>query len=152
VRELSAGTRTPLALKISPDLATPDAVALSAAAVEAGARAVIVANTTTDYSLVPGVEQRGGLSGAVLRDRSFALLAAVARELYPSAVLISVGGVDSAGEAYRRLRAGASLVELYTALVYHGPRVAGSINRGLVDLLERDGARRLEELVGADRR
>ena len=65
-------------------------------------------------------------------------------------IVIGVGGVATAEDAYRKLRAGASLVQLYTALVYRGPSVARSINRGLLELLERDGFDSVADAVGAD--
>ncbi|PSQ56169.1 MAG: dihydroorotate dehydrogenase (quinone), partial [Halobacteriales archaeon SW_9_67_25] len=64
--------------------------------------------------------------------------------------VIGVGGVASAADAYRKIRAGASLVQLYTALVYEGPSLAREINRGLLDLLEQDGFDSVEDAVGAD--
>lgn len=143
-------TAVPVLIKIAPDLPTAAAIELAEAAVEAGAAGIIATNTTTDYALLPGARPVGGLSGAVLREKSFALLQALARAFAGRTILISVGGVDSAAEAYRRLRAGASLVQLYTALIYEGPRLAGRINRGLVDYLERDGFSCLSEAIGAD--
>jgi dihydroorotate dehydrogenase len=111
---------------------------------------LIATNTTVDYDLIPGAERSGGLSGAVLRERSFTLLQALAGALAGRCVLISVGGVDSAREAYRRLRAGASLVQLYSALIYEGPGLAGRINRGLLRLLEDDGLSDITAAIGAD--
>jgi dihydroorotate dehydrogenase len=67
-------------------------------------------------------------------------------------VLISVGGIDSGTEAYRRLKAGASLVQLYTALVYRGPALPRKINRDLLELMEKDGVKTIGEAVGAERR
>jgi dihydroorotate dehydrogenase len=143
-------TAVPVLIKIAPDMAAQDAIELGEAALEAGAAGIIATNTTTDYDLLPGAQPVGGLSGAVLRDKSFALLQALARALAGRTVLISVGGVDSAAEAYRRLRAGASLVQLYTALIYEGPRLAGRINRGLIECLERDGFSCVGDAIGAD--
>ncbi len=142
----------PLLVKLSPDLEPDRAVELAEAAVDAGAAGVVLTNTTTDYSLLPGARAVGGLSGAVLRERSFALLQAVAGELFGRCLLISVGGVDSAAEAYRRLRAGASLVQIYTALVFEGPGLVRRINEGLVGLLDRDRLAGIGEAVGADLR
>ncbi|HEX2163141.1 MAG TPA: quinone-dependent dihydroorotate dehydrogenase [Thermoanaerobaculia bacterium] len=140
----------PVLVKLDPDTELPRLVALAAAAVEAGAAGIVATNTTVDHSLAAGVRGPGGLSGAVLRERSFAVLRALGGELGGRAVLVSVGGVDSAEEVYRRLRAGARLVELYTALVYRGPRLLGEIHRGLLALLERDGLGSVAEAVGAD--
>lgn len=141
----------PVLVKLDPDLPLDRTVALAVAAVEAGAAGIVATNTTVDHSLVPGVRGAGGLSGRVLRDKSFRVLEALAAELFGRALLVSVGGVDSAAEVYRRLRAGAHLVELYTALVYRGPGLLGEIHRGLLALLDRDGAATLGEVVGADR-
>lgn len=146
----AARTTVPVLVKIAPDMPRGAAVELAQAAVAAGAAGVIATNTTTDYRLIPGAREVGGLSGAVLRERSFAMLQALGRALAGRTCLISVGGVDSAAEAYRRLRAGASLVQLYTALIYDGPALVGRINRGLIAALERDGLAHLSEAIGAD--
>ena len=145
-----AASAAPTLVKIAPDLAPEAAVEICAAAVEAGAAGIIATNTTIDYTLLPGARPVGGLSGAVLRERSFAVLRRLASTLAGRAVLISAGGVDSAAEAYRRLRAGASLVQLYTSFVFEGPRLPGRINAGLLECLERDGLSHLSEAIGAD--
>ena len=143
-------TGTPFLVKLSPDLELGRAVELASASVDEGAAGVVLTNTTTDYSLLPGATAPGGLSGRVLRERSFELLRAVARELFGRCLLISVGGIETAEEVYRRLRHGASLVQLYTALVYRGPRLPRALNEGLLPLVERDGARGVEDVIGAD--
>lgn len=144
-------TSTPLLVKLSPDLEPGRAAALAVAAVDAGAAGIIVTNTTTDASGLPGALGAGGLSGGVLRERSRRVLEEVAARLLGRCVVVSVGGIDSAAEAYRRLRAGASLLQVYTALVYRGPGLAGQINRGLLELLDRDGLGHVSEAIGADR-
>ena len=145
-------TARPILVKIAPDLEPGAAVALSEIAVDAGAAGVIATNTTIDYSLLPGARDFGGLSGRVLREKSFRIFEAVAKALFGRAVLISVGGIDSGAEAYRRIRAGASLVQVYTALVYEGPGLPRRINEELLRLMERDGVKGMAEAVGADRR
>jgi dihydroorotate dehydrogenase len=145
-------TARPILVKIAPDLEPGAAVALSEIAVDAGAAGVIATNTTIDYSLLPGAKDFGGLSGRVLREKSFRIFEAVARALFGRAVLISAGGIDSGAEAYRRIRAGASLVQVYTALVYEGPGLPRRINEELLRLMERDGVKGMAEAVGADRR
>ena len=153
-------TRTPVLIKLSPDLEPRQAAALAAAAVAAGAAGIVATNTTTDYTLVAGARDQGGISGRALRDRSRRILAAVAAAVGGSgagggggapggAVLISAGGIDSGAEAYARIRAGASLVQLYTALVYEGPSLVRRINRELLSLLARDGLTNLRQAVGA---
>lgn len=148
--EVTRLTRTPVLVKLSPDLTEEAAVALALSAVDAGAAGVVATNTTTDYALLPGAHAAGGLSGRVLRESSYRLLAALGPALHGRAVLISVGGIDSGAEAYRRLRAGAALVQVYTGLVYRGPGLPRRINRELLALLARDGLASAADAVGAD--
>ncbi|WP_345989918.1 quinone-dependent dihydroorotate dehydrogenase [Sulfurimonas sp. HSL1-2] len=150
--EAKALTDKPILLKIAPDMTPEQAVALATLAVEKGADGIIATNTTVDYSLVAHPKEIGGLSGKVLKEKSFTIFEAVAKELFGKTVLISVGGIDSAEEAYRRIKAGASLVQVYSALIFKGPELIGEINRGLVDLLKRDGYSNITEAIGADRR
>lgn len=146
---LAAGiTAKPVLVKIAPDLTPDQAVALSEVAVEAGAAGIIATNTTVDYSLIPAAKNFGGISGQVLREKSFAIFEAVAKALFGRTILISVGGIDSGAEAYRRLRAGASLVQIYTALIYEGPSLPRRINEELLALMEQDGAKRIREIIG----
>jgi dihydroorotate dehydrogenase len=148
---VTAITRRPILVKIAPDLEPADAVRLAEVAVDSGAAGVIATNTTNDYALLPGAKDFGGLSGRVLKEKSFRIFDAVADRLFGRAVLISVGGIDSGAEAYRRLRAGASLVQVYTALIYQGPSLARRINEELLELMARDGAKGIGEVIGADR-
>lgn len=145
-------TDKPILLKIAPDMTPEQAVALSTMAVNAGAAGIIATNTTIDYSLVRHPESIGGLSGAVLKEKSFKLFEAVAKELFGKTTLISVGGIDSAEEAYRRIKAGATLVQVYSALVYHGPTLIRDINLGLIELLKADGYSKITEAIGSDRK
>lgn len=145
-----AETSSPVLLKLSPDLDTGQAIELATGAIATGAAGVILTNTTIDYSLLPTAHRVGGLSGRVLRRRSLELLHAVAPKVFGRGLLVSVGGVDSGPELYRRLRAGAGLVQIYTALAYGGPGVVGHILRGLLECLDRDGVATVGEVVGAD--
>lgn len=145
-------TDKPILLKIAPDMSPEQAVSLSTMAVNAGAAGIIATNTTIDYSLVSNPESIGGISGAVLKEKSFMIFEAVAKALYGKAVLISVGGIDSAEEAYKRIKAGASLVQIYSALVFHGPTLIRDINTGLIELLQADGYENITEAIGADRK
>lgn len=149
--EAKAITSKPILLKIAPDMSEDQAVALCAHAVESGADGIIATNTTVDYFLVSEPEEMGGLSGEVLRERSFYIFDAIARELFGKTTLISVGGINSPEEAYRRIRAGASLIQLYTSLIFKGPEVVEEINSGLIDLLASDGFNSITEAIGADR-
>jgi len=143
-------TSKPILVKLAPDLEPPQAVSLSEAAVQAGAAGIIATNTTTDYSLISGARDFGGISGRVLREKSFRILQALAKELFGRTILISVGGIDSGAEVYRRLQAGASLVQIYTALIYEGPSLPRRINEELLRLMERDGAKGIHEIIGAE--
>ncbi len=144
-------TDKPIFLKIAPDMEPSQAVALSKMAVNAGAAGIIATNTTIDYSLVKEPKDIGGISGAVLKQKSFKIFEAVAKELYGKTILISVGGIDSAEEAYKRIKAGASLVQIYSALVFHGPTLIRDINLGLIELLKADGYKNITQAIGADR-
>jgi len=140
-----------LLVKLSPDLhrdAVADAVEL---ADDLGLDGVVATNTTTDRpdSLQhPNAGEGGGLSGAPIRERATEQVRFVAERT--DLPVVGVGGVATAEDAYGKIRAGASVVQLYTALVYRGPSVAKRINEGLLDLLERDGFDSVEDAVGAD--
>jgi dihydroorotate dehydrogenase len=94
--------------------------------------------------------ETGGLSGRPLKEKALEALKAAAAALQGRLVLVAAGGIASAEDAYARIRAGASLVQLYTALVYEGPGLAARIARGLDALLARDGFATMAEAVGAD--
>ncbi len=150
--EAKAITDKPILLKIAPDMTIDDAVALTSLAVEKGANGIIATNTTIDYSLVKNPQSFGGLSGAVLKKKSFEIFEAIAKELYGKTTLISVGGIDSAQEAYKRIKAGASLVQIYSALVYHGFDMIKNINIELSELIKADGYTNITQAIGADRK
>ena len=150
--EAKALTDMPILLKIAPDMSEEDAVALTKLAVEKGADGIIATNTTIDYSLVKHPKEIGGISGAVLKEKSFKIFEAIAKELYGKTTLISVGGIDSAQEAYKRIKAGASLVQILSGIVFHGPDMIMNINNRLIELLRADGYANITEAIGADRK
>ncbi|MDB2562835.1 quinone-dependent dihydroorotate dehydrogenase [Sulfurimonas sp.] len=150
--EAKALTDMPILLKIAPDMEIEDAVSLTKMAVEKGADGIIATNTTIDYSLVKQPKDIGGLSGAVLKEKSFIIFEAIAKELYGKTVLISVGGIDSAQEAYKRIKAGASLVQIYSGLVFHGPDMIMNINKELTELIKADGYDNITQVIGIDRK
>lgn len=145
-------TSQPVFLKIAPDMEAEDAITLCKVAVDAGAAGIIATNTTIDYSVTDSPLKRtfGGISGALLTEKSYQLFRALGKELYGKTMLISVGGIDSAEEAYRRIKAGASLVQVYSMLVYRGPELIKEINEGLIKLLKQDGYSHISEAIGAD--
>jgi len=139
-------------LKIAPDLAINDALHVSSTALQYGAAGIVATNTTIDYSLLPHAKDFGGISGKVLCEKSFAMFEALAKEFYGKTTLLSVGGIDSADEAYRRLKAGASLIQVYTAFIFKGPSLLKAINVGILERMERDGFSHINEVIGSDRR
>jgi dihydroorotate dehydrogenase len=152
-REGKKLTDKPILLKIAPDMSEESAVNLSSFAVESGADGIIATNTTIDYSLIKNPASfGGGLSGAILTEKSFKIFEAVAKELYGKTTLISVGGIDSGEEAYRRLKAGASLVQIYSAFIFKGPNLIKNVNKEILKLMERDGFNSISEVIGADRK
>ncbi len=140
----------PILLKIAPDL-DPAAVEEIAEAALSLKLAGIVATNTTLQRETAGVrsELAGGLSGEPLNPLARATIARLYGHLRGRITIIGVGGVASAEDAYGHIRAGANLVELYTALIYQGPSLVGAIKGGLVRLLARDGFRSISEAVGS---
>ncbi len=131
-RKLAArhGKTVPLAVKVAPDLTAEEIGQMSAAFVRHGVDAVIATNTTLSRAGVEGLansEQAGGLSGAPLKARSTAVLRELARSLDDRIPIIAVGGVFSATDAREKLDAGASLLQLYSGLIYEGPGLARRI-------------------------
>ncbi|AHG02192.1 dihydroorotate dehydrogenase (plasmid) [Halostagnicola larsenii XH-48] len=140
----------PILVKIGPDSPTDSILELVDILEEFDLDGIIATNTTTarDGLESPNKAEWGGLSGAPLEDRSTEVIRTIAG--HTDVPIIGVGGVDSAESAYEKIRAGASLVQLYTGFVYNGPSTAREINRGLVQLLTRDGFRSVEDAIGAD--
>ena len=154
---MAAGLRRspPLLLKIAPDLTPDQSREIAALALQLGVAGLIVSNTTVARPADLKSSHRhesGGLSGRPL----FALSTGVLREIHRSTrgtlKLIGVGGISSGADAYAKIRAGASLVQLYTALVYRGPGLIGAICRDLAARLRRDGFGHIGEAVGIDAR
>ena len=149
-----AAPGTPLLVKIAPDLSPDERADIAALAGPSGIDGIIIGNTT--IARPPSLRsahagEQGGLSGAPLFAPSTAVLADIYRLTEGKIPLIGVGGIASADDAYAKIRAGASLVQLYTALVFQGPALVGRIKRGLAELLARNGFASIAEAVGAHR-
>jgi dihydroorotate dehydrogenase len=143
---------TPVLLKIAPDLTAADCRDIAEVALKTSIDGMIISNTT--IARPSGLRSRyaaetGGLSGQPLFSASTALLANMYRLTQGKLPLIGVGGVGSADEAYAKIRAGANLVQLYTALAFDGPALIGRIKTGLAKLLVRDGFALISEAVGS---
>ncbi len=143
-------TAKPIFLKIAPDMEIHVAVDLCNTAVNAGAAGIIATNTTIDYDLVPNCQDFGGLSGACLTQKSYELFKELAKELYGKTTLISVGGIATGEEAYKRLKAGASLVQSYSGMIFEGPSMVRKINEEILELMQKDGYNHISEVIGSD--
>ncbi|MDX6806362.1 quinone-dependent dihydroorotate dehydrogenase [Terrihabitans rhizophilus] len=149
-----ARIRRPVLLKLAPDLALDDLDDAVEVALARGVDGLIVSNTT--ITRPPGLTdaamaEAGGLSGAPLFRRATWMLAQTARRTEGRVPLVGVGGVDSAETALAKLRAGASLVQLYTAMTYNGPGLIGEIKTGLLAAMEREAAPSITDFIGRDR-
>jgi dihydroorotate dehydrogenase len=145
----------PLLLKIAPDLTPEDCADIAGIALDSPLSGLIVSNTTIERPASlrsPHRGETGGLSGQPLFNASTLMLAEMYRLTGGRITLIGVGGIGSAEQAYAKIRAGASLLQLYSALVYRGPALVAEINHGLADLLRRDGFASLSAAIGADHR
>ncbi|MDJ0627071.1 MAG: quinone-dependent dihydroorotate dehydrogenase [Rhodobacter sp.] len=140
----------PVFLKIAPDLDAAEEAEIARTAMAAGVDAIVATNTTLarDGLQSPARNEAGGLSGAPLFERSTRILARL-RQLTDGALpLIGVGGIGSAEDAYAKIKAGATAVQLYTAMTYKGLSLAARIARRLDALLVRDGHANVAEAVG----
>lgn len=145
----------PLLIKIAPDLTEVDMADIAAVALATGVDGLVVSNTTITRPGVtshPAAAEAGGLSGPPLFDLSTECLRGMYRLTGGKIAIVGCGGVSSGEDAYKKVRAGASLVQLYTALAYEGPVAVPNIKAGLAACLERDGFKSVAEAVGADHR
>ena len=143
---------TPIFLKVAPDLEPVDIDDIVEVSLAHGIAALIVSNTTITRPPLKSrhASEGGGLSGAPLRDLAQQRLRDFRKASGGHIPLIGVGGITSAADAYARIRAGASLIQIYSALVYEGPGLASKINDGLVALIKRDGFSNIADAVGID--
>ncbi len=143
----------PIFLKIAPDLSHDDLAEIAEVARAAGLAGIIATNTTLDRDGLQSAHRNeaGGLSGAPLFEKSTRVLAQLSKMTDGKLTLIGVGGISSAEQAYAKILAGASAVQLYSAMVYQGLSLAADIARGLDRMLERDGHASVAEAVGKGR-
>lgn len=142
----------PVFLKVAPDLESADIDAIARIALDRKLGALIVSNTTITRPalLSANARETGGLSGAPLRDLAQQRLRDFRKATGGAIPLVGVGGIASAEDAWARIRAGASLVQLYSAMVYSGPGLPRRILRGLEALMRRDGFASIAEAVGSE--
>ncbi len=145
VREEPELRARPALLKISPDLSDEEVAALAGLALDEGAAGIVATNTSARLS-----GERGGLSGPPLRARATEVVRVVRRFAGDRLTISGVGGIASAADAFERIRAGASLVQVYTGFVYGGAGFARVLNLGLLELLRRHGFGSVREAVGTE--
>jgi dihydroorotate dehydrogenase len=147
-----AGAKVPIFLKVAPDLDGGDPERIVRAAIDHRIDALIVANTTVSRPPLKSrfASETGGLSGAPLKPLALETIRQFRRTSGGELPLIGVGGIATTDDAWERIRAGASLVQLYTALVYEGPGIVRRIARGLAERLKREGFANIAEAVGTE--
>ena len=136
----------PVLIKIAPDLTFDEIDDILELAKKHGIAGIVATNTTINHP----TPAQGGLSGAPLRARATKCVRHIWHYTDGQLPIIGVGGIFTAEDAYEKIRAGASLVEIWTGLIYEGPGIVGAINRGLLRLLARDGFRNIAEAVGTE--
>ena len=151
----AVNSKVPLLIKIAPDLtyeAIDDVLELATVHSLAG---IVATNTTIERPEESGdaqcraiYEQTGGLSGAPLRTRSTEVIAHIYQHTEGKLPIIGVGGIFTANDAWEKITAGASLLQVYTGLVYEGPAIAGDLVRGLKARMEKEGVRSLADVIG----
>ena len=143
----------PLLVKLAPDLDEDRQEELAKAVLEAGIEGLILTNTTLDRpNFLPQnfALEKGGLSGKPLTNKSTQIIRNFYKLTQGKLPIIGVGGISNGRDAYEKIKAGASLVQLYTGLVFKGPSVANSINKDLLRLIKADGLTNISQAVGRE--
>ncbi|WP_308634663.1 quinone-dependent dihydroorotate dehydrogenase [Paenibacillus silvisoli] len=150
----SGRARKPVLVKIAPDMTDEQLAYTVDTIVASGVNGIIATNTTISRDGLghPNAKETGGLSGKPVKERSTEVIRAVYRQTGGSLPIIGSGGIFTAADAYDKIRAGASLVEIYTGLIYKGPEMLRELADGLKDCLRMDGYQSIQEAVGADHR
>jgi dihydroorotate dehydrogenase len=148
-----AGLSTPLLVKIAPDLTDAQLQEVATACLTVGLDGIVVCNTTTsrpDDLISRHALQEGGLSGAPIKDRSTECIRKLYEYTNGELLIIGVGGVGSGKDAWDKLTAGASLVQLYSMMVYQGPGVVSRVRHELAEIMLQNGKRSLNDVIGCD--
>jgi len=153
VNEARPKNGPPIFLKVAPDLGEGEPDQIVRIAMQHGIDAIIVANTTVSRPSLRSrlASEQGGLSGAPLKRLALKALRELRAACGGEMPLIGVGGIASADDAWERIAAGASLIQLYSGMVYEGPGIARRIALGLAERLKREGLTSIADLVGTDR-
>ena len=147
----NSNSSTPIAVKISPDLSSNQVEKISQILIDNKIETIIISNSTdrnreglTNMNRF----EKGGLSGKPIEKISNRIINEFYNLVGKQIKIIGVGGVDSAKSAYEKILSGATLVQLYTGMVYRGPRIAAQINNGLIKILEQEGINNINDVVG----
>ena len=144
----------PLLVKIAPDLSDEQIIGIANVALETGINGIVATNTTISRNNLKRrtkfSEQKGGLSGRPLRERSTEVIRILYGALQGEIPIIGVGGVDDGESAWEKLAAGASLLQIYSGLIFEGPGLPGAINRSILRRMKFEGIQSLNELIGKD--
>jgi dihydroorotate dehydrogenase len=153
-REKHRHSGKPVLVKIAPDLTDDELEQTVLSIMDSGVSGIIATNTTLNRQGLQhsNKEQMGGLSGKPLTRRSTEVIRRVYELTQGKLPIIGSGGIFSAQDAYDKIRAGASLIEVYSALIYEGPQLIGKLSEGLKVLLHKDGFTHISEAIGADQR
>ncbi|KOX72385.1 Dihydroorotate dehydrogenase (quinone), mitochondrial [Melipona quadrifasciata] len=150
----SIQSKQPLLLKLAPDLSDSEKQDIADVIVKKKSKVdgLVLCNTTVTRNNLtsPLKEEPGGLSGAPLADMSTAMISDMYKRTHGTIPIIGVGGIFTGADAYDKIKAGASLVQVYTSFTYRGPPVVGKIKRELDDMLKKDGLKSLKDAVGKD--
>lgn len=149
LKESKSLTNKPIFVKLSPDMQIENALKLCQIVHENSAQGIIATNTTIDYSLLDGAKDFGGISGEVLKNKSREFFEQIAKDFHDKLTLISVGGISTGEEAYNRIKLGASLIQIYSGLIFKGPSLVKKMSEDLLFLLKRDGYLHVNEAIGS---
>lgn len=146
----------PLLIKISPDLSHEQIDAILEIALKTNVNGIICSNLTKDRKINKiydyDVPKQGGISGKVVEERANEQIKYIYKKTNGQMTIIGCGGIFNADDAYKKIRLGASLVQLLTGMIFEGPQIVSEINAGLVKLMNRDGFNHISEVIGIDNR
>lgn len=152
--EEKGAKQKPILLKVAPDMSDEHMRDVVQVAVAEGVSGIIATNTTLSREgLINQIHasEMGGLSGKPLTERSTTWIKEIYQEVGGQVPIIGVGGISNGDDAYEKIRAGASLVQVYTGMIYEGPKIVKDINKRLVQLMKQDGFTNITQAVGIDK-
>lgn len=151
-QEIHQSSRKPVLVKIAPDLTDIELEYITDTISQSGVDGIIATNTTLSREGLkhPHAKEMGGLSGKPLLERSTEIIRKIYKQTEGKLPIIGSGGIFTSKDAYDKIKAGASMIELYSALIYKGPGVVKEIHAGLREALQRDGFRHISEAIGKE--